>query len=25
VELGYNFGAVKGFKVCPTLGVKCNL
>lgn len=22
VELGYNFGGVKGFNVCPTLGIK---
>lgn len=25
IELGYNFAAVEGFKVCPTLAVKCNL
>ncbi len=25
VEFGYNFGAVEGFRVNPTLGIKCNL
>jgi hypothetical protein len=25
IELGYNFGGVAGFKICPTLGVKYNL
>ncbi|GAB1415532.1 DUF5020 family protein [Paludibacter sp.] len=25
IEFGYNFGGVKGFKVCPTMAIKYNL